>query len=83
MNYTFTYTNSEVRSKPASEMAIGDIGTIVDSPVYSEYEGEIILRSYSCFVSLTNPRLAWIHDQPTFLVRPLGADEEITIRGKQ
>jgi hypothetical protein len=64
-----------------NDMDIGEYGQINDD--CSEHHGDLILRTYSGWVSLTNPRATWSYglSNPEFKINilPINTRIEITV----
>ena len=57
------------------DLKIGDLLEIV----IGDYKGEIILKTYECFVLLSNPNNTWSLDTPGLIGRKLLPGERITL----
>ena len=55
----------DVNTIYASELKIGEMAVIVEE----NRKGEVLLRAYNVFVSLTKPNSTWLNDDLNFKVR--------------
>ena len=55
---TVTINKRNDNSKPTSDMQIGEVGVVKDSPV-SENDGTLIMRHWGGWVDLENPMNTW------------------------
>ena len=59
----------------AQDLEIGDLLEIVEG----DYKGEIILKTYECFVQLSDPNNTWGLGTPGLIGRKLLPGESITL----
>ncbi len=60
-------------------MLVGDLGVYLEGPSEHKAKGQVILRTYSNWVSLSNPCITWRDEQSSHYVRLLQAGDSVCL----
>lgn len=66
--------NTQIQITTTSKAKVGDLMIIIEGA----NEGIVLLKTFSCFVSLENPNRTWNSD-PNFKVRIFNKSEGVTL----